>query len=203
MPELYLAEPDSSLVCIGGEHDGQVVFVPSKWTTISLPRSKGLMEGYHVFLLFNGIRVLILDGMSVDDALRAALGFYTQRGIVAKSLKSIGHTEAACQVMVNQVRDFFRLIAQLQPGDKAALTIYAPAKAPSVRDELALIRHEAAPCRMPVFVDDVVFLNPQTAVDPPGSYAQMPDFCPDCHGTRTYQPLTGPAEPCQTCTVKP
>lgn len=23
--------------------------------------------------------------------------------------------------------------------------------------------------------------------------------CPDCHGTRQYQPLVGPAEPCRTC----
>lgn len=23
--------------------------------------------------------------------------------------------------------------------------------------------------------------------------------CPDCKGSRTYQPLTGPAEPCRTC----
>lgn len=23
--------------------------------------------------------------------------------------------------------------------------------------------------------------------------------CPSCHGTRQYQPLVGPAEPCQTC----
>lgn len=26
--------------------------------------------------------------------------------------------------------------------------------------------------------------------------------CPDCRGTRLYQPLTGPAEPCKTCCGK-
>lgn len=39
--------------------------------------------------------------------------------------------------------------------------------------------------------------NPNCAVGATAAMQASP--CPDCNGTREYQPLTGPAEPCRTC----